>query len=86
MAILKLVSGEKVDLNDGDSLADAAESLGIPLACRAGVCGSCRVKIVSGMENLNDRSEEADMLGLEDNERLMCKASIKQGEVIIDPN
>lgn len=84
MAILKTVSGEQVEVADGELLMDAAESLGVSFGCRAGVCTACKVRIISGSENLENKTENEDDLDLEDNERCMCQAKIKSGEVIID--
>ncbi len=86
MALIKTVSGEKFEIKDGDSLIGVAEQLNIPLACREGVCGSCRVRVISGKENLSKKTENEEMLGLEEDERLMCQANIVSGEVTIDPN
>lgn len=84
MAILKKSSGEQVEVSDGDLLMDAAEKLGVPFGCRAGVCGSCKCRVLSGSENLEVKTDNEDMLGLEDNERCMCQAKIKSGEVVIE--
>jgi len=43
-------SGRAVDVAAGQTLLDAAEAAGadIPTLCRAGVCGTCRTRVVSG--------------------------------------
>lgn len=84
MAILKTISGEQIEVSDGELLMDAAEKLGVPLACRVGVCGSCKVKIISGSENLENKTDNEELLGLENDERCMCQSKIKNGEVVID--
>jgi ferredoxin len=43
-------SGRMIDIAGNQTLLDAAESAGadIPTLCRAGVCGTCRTRLVSG--------------------------------------
>lgn len=42
--------GKETDIASGQSLLEAMESEGLPIigACRAGVCGSCKCKVVEG--------------------------------------
>ena len=82
MAILKTQEGEK-EVNDGASVIEACEELGVPFGCTNGVCGTCRVEIVSGSEHLNDQTEAEEAMGLEGKERLMCQCTIKEGTVEI---
>ncbi|ACO77112.1 ferredoxin, XylT [Azotobacter vinelandii CA] len=49
--ILEQVSGEVVEVRPGESLLCAMERQGkrcIPVGCRGGGCGICKVRIVSG--------------------------------------
>ncbi|SEI73979.1 2Fe-2S iron-sulfur cluster binding domain-containing protein [Azotobacter beijerinckii] len=49
--VLEQVSGEVVDVRPGESLLRAMERQGkrcIPVGCRGGGCGVCKVRIVSG--------------------------------------
>lgn len=43
-------SGISTSVEEGETLLDAAEELGvdIPFDCRAGICGQCKTKLVSG--------------------------------------
>ena len=45
--------GQTLTANHGDNLAAALESAGLPLlvACRSGVCGSCRCKVTPNSVN-----------------------------------
>ncbi|MGE5198820.1 MAG: 2Fe-2S iron-sulfur cluster-binding protein, partial [Rhodospirillaceae bacterium] len=59
-------SGLAVSVAQGQSLLDAAEAAGadIPSLCRAGVCGTCRTRLVSGdvrctSDGLDDRDRQA---------------------------
>lgn len=73
---------EEFDVPDGSGLTEPCQKVGIPFACSEGVCGSCIVEVVEGMENLTEYTqEEEDFLGPLDTERLACQCSIKQGTV-----
>ncbi len=75
-------SGEKVSLTDGESIMEACEAEGVPFACTEGVCGTCVVEVVEGMENLSPfTQEERDFLGEQDKERLACQCKIRCGRV-----
>lgn len=77
-------NNEEIDLPDGDSLHEACSSLGVPFACEEGVCGTCVIEVVEGMENLSEFNEaEADFLGDLGTERLACQCKIKGGCVRI---
>jgi ferredoxin len=43
-------SGASASVEDGETLLDAAEALGIdiPFDCRAGICGQCKTRLVKG--------------------------------------
>ena len=71
---------------DGSSanILDFAEAKGIPMesGCRAGICGACKVKLISGKVNmevedgLDDQDREANMI-------LPCVAA-PESDVVID--
>ena len=82
MAILK-TDEQEVEVQDGEKIMNAAEQLGVPFGCRQGVCGTCKVEVAEGMENLAERSDQENAMGLSENERLMCQCTIKQGLVKI---
>jgi ferredoxin-NADP reductase len=57
------VSGKTVALSNGQTLLEAAESarVEIPNVCRAGICGTCKTRLVSGdVECTADVMEDAD--------------------------
>lgn len=75
-------SGEEKELPDGSPLAEVCEEAGVPFACTEGVCGTCVVEVVEGMENLSEMTqEEKDFLGEQDRERLACQCKIRSGLV-----
>ena len=82
MATLEL-GDKKTQLKTGP-IMQAAEELGVPFSCREGLCGTCKVKILEGQENLEDKNDKEKNMNLEENERLCCQAKIKKGNVKID--
>jgi len=82
MAKIKTESNE-IEVEDGSSIQEACEQLGIPFACKSGNCGTCEAEVVEGIENLTEKTEEEKAWPLQDNSRLMCQCKIKQGEVKI---
>ncbi|MBM3207708.1 MAG: (2Fe-2S)-binding protein [Chlamydiae bacterium] len=75
---------EEVELDDGCPIAQVCEDAGVPFACTEGVCGTCVIEVVDGMENLSEfTQEEMDFLGEQDRERLACQCKLKGGCVKI---
>ena len=74
---------QEVELNPGPIMS-AAEELGVPFSCRQGICGTCEVEVVEGMENLEPKNDKENNMKLPDGSRLCCQAEIKQGKVKID--
>jgi len=74
---------KEVKDNDNFDLIDRSEELGVAFGCQDGRCGSCRVEVIEGMENLNEKTVNEKDLGMEGNHRFMCPCSIKQGVVKI---
>lgn len=75
----------------GTRLIEVSEKVGagITYSCREGECGTCIMKIVSGMENLAQRSVLEDKVLQENmagrNNRLACQAQVLGGEIVIRP-
>ena len=77
-------TGEEKDLAEDSPLHETCEEAGVPFACTEGVCGTCVIEVVDGMENLSEfTQEEKDFLGDQDRERLACQCRIKGGCVRI---
>ncbi len=84
MAKLVFHEEEEKELEDGASLVEVCEEAGVPFACTEGVCGTCVIEVVEGMENLSPfTQEEGDFLGEMDKERLACQCKIRCGLVKI---
>jgi ferredoxin len=78
-------TGEERELEDGSPIAEACEEAGVPFACTEGICGTCVIEVVEGMDNLSAfTQEEKDFLGEEGHERLACQCKIKSGLVKIN--
>jgi len=73
-------NGEEYDLPDNSPITEVCEQAGVPFACTEGVCGTCVVEVIDGMENLSEFNQaEADFLGELDRERLACQCKINSG-------
>ena len=83
--------GITVTVPAGTRLIEVSEKVGagITYSCREGECGTCIMKIVSGMENLAQRSVLEDKV-LQENmagrqNRLACQAQVLGGEIVVRP-
>ncbi|MDP2030773.1 MAG: 2Fe-2S iron-sulfur cluster binding domain-containing protein [Thiobacillus sp.] len=83
--------GITVTVPAGTRLIEVSEKVGagITYSCREGECGTCIMKIVSGMENLAQRSVLEDKVLQENmagrNNRLACQAQVLGGEIVVRP-
>ena len=80
-------SEDEVDLRDGSPIAESCEQAGVPFACSGGLCGTCIVRVIEGMENLTPPTQqEIDFLGTDgvQQERMACQCSIESGTVVLD--
>ncbi|MBI5046131.1 2Fe-2S iron-sulfur cluster binding domain-containing protein [Candidatus Micrarchaeota archaeon] len=80
--------GAKVEVADGTLLAELDGKCSILFACKTASCGSCKVRVVEGMENLeapNDL-EQAGLatFGTDPTERLMCVCTLKKGKITVE--
>lgn len=83
MAFLE-TNTRKIEIADGESIKEACLDLGIPFGCESGICGTCIIEVLEGMENLSEKNESEDMMELEANQRLACQCRIRKGNVKID--
>ncbi|MBI5797430.1 2Fe-2S iron-sulfur cluster binding domain-containing protein [Candidatus Woesearchaeota archaeon] len=75
--------GKEVEVKDGDRMKEYARELGVPFGCEHGVCGTCKIDILSGAENLNALNQEEDDMGRDRTHRLACQCKILCGNVEI---
>lgn len=79
----------EVEVPQGAKLSDVVEAAGadVTFGCKSGTCGTCRVRVVEGLERLSPPTpEERDFLSsleASPNERLGCQFCI-MGDVSID--
>ena len=76
-----LLNDQEVELGDGTRLVDTIEELGVPIGCSNGVCGTCEVEVLDGMDNLSEMNSEEKDLGMEGKKRLGCQLTLKCGTV-----
>lgn len=87
MAKLILINiGQEEEIPDGNEIKKICEEkFRIPFGCEDGICGTCRIKIAEGNENLTPKNQkEEDMFSGEPDVRLACQCRIKKGVVKID--
>lgn len=84
MATVRFVSEDlEVEVDKGITLIDLANEVDcdITFGCRSGSCGTCRIRVVQGGENLTPPdAEEKEFLsgfGAQANERLACRVAIQ---------
>lgn len=83
--------GITVSVPAGTRLIEISEKVGagITYGCREGECGTCMMRIVSGMENMSERSVLEDKVLQENmagrNNRLACQAQVLGGDVVVRP-
>ena len=78
-----IIDSEEHNLPDGSPIDAICENTGIPFCCNSGVCGTCKVEVLEGEENLDELTEEENDLGMDHNNRLSCQCKIKSGTVKI---
>jgi adenylate cyclase len=80
--------GKTVKLADGAALVELDGKSSILFACKSGSCGSCKVKVTEGIENLEAPNdvEQAGLatFGTDPNDRLPCVCKIKKGKVKVE--
>jgi ferredoxin len=83
--------GITIKVPAGTRLIEISEKVGagITYGCREGECGTCMMRIVSGMENMSERSVLEDKVLQENmagrNNRLACQAQVLGGDIVVRP-
>lgn len=78
-----------VEVEKGTKFQDVVSKAGanVIFGCEDGICGSCLLTVVKGMENLPKASEQEkqtlEMFVAEKNQRLACQLVVN-GDVVID--
>ena len=76
-----ILNEEEIEVPDGENICDYIEEAGVPIGCSNGVCGTCEVEVLEGMEKLSEVNQEEEDLGMEGNKRLGCQCVINNGTV-----
>ena len=76
-----ILNDEEIDIPDGENIVDFIEEAGVPIGCSNGVCGTCEVEVLEGMENLSELNQEEEDLGMEGNKTLGCQCNLLSGTV-----
>ena len=86
---LPMATEYSVTVPAGTRLIEVSEAVGagITYGCREGECGTCIMKIVSGMEHMSERSVLEDKV-LQENmagssQRLACQAQVLGGDITV---
>jgi ferredoxin len=83
--------GITVTVPAGTRLIEISEKVSaeISYSCREGECGTCMMRVVSGMENMSERSVLEDKVLQENmagrNNRLACQAQVLGGDIVVRP-
>jgi ferredoxin len=78
--IIHTKTGQEIEIVNGSSIKEACEKFGIPFGCCNGFCGTCRINIDYGEENLSKLTDEEEMLERDKKHRLACQCKINKGE------
>jgi ferredoxin len=73
------------ELADNTSLQQVCEDWGIPFGCTEGICGTCRIEVTEGEDNLTELTQEEQDMNMNTKERLACQCKIKGGIVKVRP-
>ncbi len=78
-----ILNDEEIEVPDGENIVEYIEEAGVPIGCSNGVCGTCEVEVLDGMENLSPLNQEEEDLGMEGKMRLGCQCEISGGSVTL---
>lgn len=77
-------SNQELEVPDKGAIKETCEKAGVLFGCEDGYCGTCRVEIESGEENLQEKNKaEKDLTGNNSHLRLACQCRINSGIVEI---
>jgi len=78
------LNGKTAEIPEDTNPYDTFEKLGMDFSCCNGICGTCKMKVNSGMENINKKTEPEEEFPLEDNERLGCQCHKLSGNIEVE--
>ena len=74
-------TGKSEEVAKGAAIKGACEKLGVPFSCSEGICGTCRIEVSEGQDNLSPINEKETDLGADKSHRFACQCKLKQGDV-----
>ena len=78
------LNDKEIEVPEGENPYSKFEKLGMDFSCFNGICGTCKMKVTKGMENINPKTEEEDEFPLNDDERLGCQCSRLKGNIEVE--
>ena len=78
-----ILGDKREEVKDGSEIKEACKELGVPFSCEQGVCGTCKITVEEGADNLSELSDAEEDLDMDESHRLACQCKIKSGVVVI---
>lgn len=75
---LEFSNGAAIEVNAGEKLSESLDVTNSPIlfGCRTGICATCLVQVLGGMENLSPLTEdEEEVLEIYADDRPACRLS-----------
>lgn len=76
-----IANGQEAFLPEGADPLITYSRLGVGFNCRKGECGTCKIRVIKGKENINFLTEQERNFGLLKNERLACQCRELKGDI-----
>jgi ferredoxin len=76
---IEFSNGAAIEVNEGEKLSESLDVTNSPIlfGCRTGICATCLVEVIEGMENLppisEDEEEVLEIYADQENCRLSCQ-------------
>ena len=83
MSKIKL-NGKETEIFENENPYSKFEELGVNFSCFNGICGTCKMKVKKGMENINPKTEEEGEFPLAEDERLACQCHKLKGDIGVE--
>ena len=74
---------QEMETPNGERIQLVCEEMGIPFGCKSGLCRTCEILVLEGMDNLEAKNEQEVDQDLDAGHRLACQCVIKHGTIRI---
>lgn len=81
--IISETHNKEIEVPDGSEMKIIEDEFDVPFGCKDGLCGTCSMEVLEGIENLTEMSEAEKSFGIEEGSRFACQCKIKQGTIRI---